>query len=185
MINFELKSCGNLSEEFKIRGVSDFYAAMKFIKNLPYGRNSNRKDFSLVLKEIKGTCSSKHALLKSIAIENNQSEIQLKLGIFKMNGENTPKIKDILDQYGLDYIPEAHNYLKIQGEIYDCTTQNSSEMNFAQDLLQEIEIQPEDVSDFKIKFHKNYLEKWIADKSYSLDEIWKVRESCIKSLSSN
>ena len=35
------------------------------VKNLPYGRNANRYDFSLVLSENKGTCSSKHAFLKS------------------------------------------------------------------------------------------------------------------------
>lgn len=184
MIDFELDSDFSISELFRQNGVHTFSDAMSFVKNLPYGRNSNREDLTLVLTEAKGTCSSKHALLKYLADENLQPEIKLMLGIFKMNGENTPKVKSILDKYDLKYIPEAHNYLKIQGKIYDCTTQNSSEINFVNDLLEETEIQPADVSDFKIKFHKDFLRNWIADKSICLDEIWKIRESCIKSLSS-
>jgi hypothetical protein len=42
----------------------DFEALIEKVKNIPYGRNSNRTDFSLVISENKGTCSSKHAFLK-------------------------------------------------------------------------------------------------------------------------
>lgn len=185
MLDFELNKELPISKSFRNLGVNSFSEAKQFVKNLPYGRNANRQDFSLVLKEQKGTCSSKHALLKSLADENKHSEVQLMLGIFKMNGINTPKVKNTLEKYGLEYIPEAHNYLKMDGEFFDCTSRNSLEINFLNDLLKEKEIRAEDVSSLKIDYHKKFLKKWIQDKSFSLEEIWLIREECINSLSSN
>ena len=36
-------------------------------------------------------------------------------------------------------------------------------------------------------FHKNFLKKWISDENipYSLEEIWQIREQCIKDLQKN
>ncbi len=183
MINFELNKDLSLSKSFRDLGINSFSEAMNFVKDLPYGRNSNRSDFSLVLKEQKGTCSSKHALLKSLADENQHFEVMLMLGIFKMNGINTPKVKSILDKHHLDYIPEAHNYLKINGEIFDCTTKNSSEINFVNDLIEEREILPEDVSELKIEIHQDFLKNWCKKNKLDFEEIWKIREECIIVLS--
>jgi hypothetical protein len=84
---------------------------IQHIKYLPYGRNTNSEYFSLVLKEHQGSCSSKHALLKSIALENNFNNIKLILGVFKMNSKNTPKISSILEKHNIEFIPEGHCYL--------------------------------------------------------------------------
>ncbi|MEO8071760.1 MAG: hypothetical protein ABI686_00790 [Acidobacteriota bacterium] len=56
---------------------------------MPYGRNSNRADFNLVLKENRGMCATKHALLAALAAEHNQP-VFLTLGIYEMNEGNTP-----------------------------------------------------------------------------------------------
>ncbi len=45
----------------------NFDELIEKVKNIPYGRNANRYNFSLVLSENKGTCSSKHAFLKDFA----------------------------------------------------------------------------------------------------------------------
>ena len=106
--------------------------------------------------------------------------------MFRMNGENTPKIKSVLHNYNLEYIPEAHNYLKFKNQILDFTKKNSSENDFINDLLEEIEIEPHQINQFKIEFHKNYLKNWLNENPethYSLDELWKIREECIKALS--
>lgn len=183
MLDFELNSDKSISKKFHELEIYTFSDAMNFIKNLPYGRNSNRENLILVLDEMKGTCSSKHALLKSLANENEQSEIKLMLGIFKMSESNTPKIKNTLNKFEVEYIPEAHNYLKINNKIYDCTTSNSSELNFINDLILEIDIEPHQVVDFKVGFHKKFLKDWIKSQPFSLDEIWKIRELCIADLS--
>lgn len=185
MSNFELNSELFLGKSFQKLEIHSFFEAMTYVKNLPYGRNSNREDFTLVLKEKMGTCSSKHALLKSLADENNHSEIQLMLGIFKMNGINTPKVKETLEKFRIDYIPEAHNYLKINSTIYDSTTQNSSEINFVPDLLEEIEINPEDVSSKKVEIHQSFLKNWCRINQLEFEKIWSIREQCIRDLSSN
>lgn len=155
-----------------------------YIQKLPYGRNSNRHDLSLVIVEEKGTCSSKHAFLKAIAEENKIPNIQLILGMYKMNNSNTNIGTTIIDN-GLNYIPEAHCYLKINGTRVDITSNDSSFEKIEKDLLSEREINPSDISEFKVTYHINYLKKWIKQKriSMSFDEVWNIRERCIAYLS--
>lgn len=123
--DYKLKSTDELTELAKNHGIESWNKLTEFIKNLPYGRNKNRTDLGLVLSEMKGTCSSKHALLKSIADLNNVQNIDLVIGIYKMNELNTPKIENELTKNSIEYIPEAHCYLKINGKRIDLTTRKS------------------------------------------------------------
>ena len=68
---------------------------VSYIKELPYGRISNREDLTLVLSEQKGSCSSKHVLLKTVAVENQMEDVGLFIGIYKMTRENTPGIGSV------------------------------------------------------------------------------------------
>lgn len=184
--NFKINSDQEISQLFKQNHCFDFHSASEFIRNLPYRRNLNKDNLSTVFTDNCGTCSTKHAILKTLAEENNQSDFKLILGMFRMNGENTPKIKSVLHNYNLEYIPEAHNYLKFKNQILDFTKKNSSENDFINVLLEEIEIEPHQINQFKIEFHRNYLKNWLAQNPhipYSLDELWKIREECIKALS--
>ncbi len=154
------------------------------VKNIPYGRNSNRLDFSLVLSENKGTCSSKHAFLKDFADKNNIQNIKLYIGIFKMNEQNTAKIAPLLSENKINYIPEAHCYLKINNQPIDATTTDSFYEKIKNEIIEEIEIIPNQVSEFKVKYHKNFLKKWILEtnQSHTFEEIWQIREQCITRL---
>ena len=155
------------------------------VKNLPYGRNANRYDFSLVLSENKGTCSSKHAFLKDFADKNEIENVKLYIGIFKMNEVNTPKLGDLLSRNNIKYIPEAHCYLKINQIPVDATTSDSFYDKIKQDIMEEIEIIPNQVSDFKVEYHKAFLKKWITktNQNNTFEEIWEIREQCIEKLS--
>jgi hypothetical protein len=53
--------------DFAARGVADFRAAGRYLQHLPYGRTADRADFVAVLREGRGTCSTKHALLAALA----------------------------------------------------------------------------------------------------------------------
>lgn len=184
--NFDINSDQEISKLFIKNNCSDFHSASEFVRNLPYRRNLNKDNLATVFIDECGTCSTKHAILKTLTEENNQPDFKLILGIFRMNGNNTPKIKSVLETYNLNYIPEAHNYLKFKNLILDFTKKNSSENDFIDDLLQEIEIRPHQINQFKIEFHKNYLKKWLSEHpeiSYSLDDLWKIRELCIQALS--
>ncbi|MBL4708347.1 MAG: hypothetical protein JKY48_07925 [Flavobacteriales bacterium] len=157
---------------------------IQFVRHLPYGRNANRKDLKLVSFEKKGNCSSKHALLKRVADANNIADVQLILGIYKMNHLNTPNIGNVLIEKSIDFIPEAHCYLKINGERTDITSHQSNFKNLQKDIVQELEIQAEQVAEFKVNYHKDFLRKWILENKMQIgfDEIWQIREKCISNL---
>ena len=180
-----LHSDRTLSKLAKALGLNTWEALVEFVEKLPYGRNSNRSDFSLVLKEKMGTCSSKHALLKSIAIENDFEEVEQILGIYKMNESNTPGVGTIFLSPQINYIPEAHSYLKINGQYFDYTNQEASYQRIANDVLHEQTINPEDVVERKVELHKSFIKNWISDLNLnlSLEEVWAARETCIKNLS--
>lgn len=165
--------------------MNNFERLIEKVKQIPYCRNTNRTDFSLVISENKGTCSSKHAFLKDYADKNNISNVKLFIGIFKMNQINTPKITSILQENKIDYIPEAHCYLKINKIPLDATTIDSFYDKIKYDIIEEIEIEPYQVSEFKVKYHQEYLKKWIqkTNQAKTFNEIWKIRELCIQKLS--
>jgi len=73
-----------------------FKSATDFVANLNYGRNVNKDDLKTLFDDNCGTCSTKHALLKTLADENGFNEIKLVIGIFKMNSENTNEISETL-----------------------------------------------------------------------------------------
>ncbi len=179
-----LKNAGPLSQLAIKLNLENWEGLTQFVRELPYGRNANRHDLGLVLTEQKGTCSSKHALLKAIADENN-FDVKLLLGIYKMNHINTPGIGNHLIDNHLEFIPEAHCYLEIAGKKFDYTTTNSSIERIQNYILEELEIQPNQVSEFKVELHKKYIKKWAVSKqlTISFEELWEIREHCIKNLS--
>jgi hypothetical protein len=183
--NHKLHSNDSLSLLIKQKNIKNWEALTNHVKGLPYGRNENRKDFTLVWTEQRGTCSSKHAFLKHIANLNNLPNIRLILGMYKMNSINTPKIGDVLSNHNLDYIPEAHCYLKIDDKRFDYTSSASSFERLKNDVLLEKKIEPQQVAEFKVDYHKGYLKDWIKtnDIPFSFEDIWTIRELCIANLS--
>ena len=69
--DFDIKSTGQISKEFVDRNILTFNQATLFIKELAYGRNADKNNLTSVFMDNCGTCSTKHALLKRLADENN------------------------------------------------------------------------------------------------------------------
>ena len=161
-----------------------FQELIDTVRQIPYGRNSNRYDFSLVLSENRGTCSSKHAFLKDFADKNQIPNVKLMVGIYKMTEKNT-NIGNILSQHSIDYIPEAHCYLKIDDNVVDVTSTDSDFSKIEKDILDEIEINASQVADFKVDYHKSFIKKWIINTNQrkTFEQIWNIRETCIEKLS--
>ncbi|MGJ1204342.1 hypothetical protein [Sphingobacterium lactis] len=184
--NFELRTSGNVGRAFLNLGVTTFHEACRFIQHLPYRRPVDQTTLIAILHEHCGTCSSKHAVLKLLADEHGIEKIKLYIGVFKMDGVNTPKIKERLHENGLAYLPEAHTYLRYMDKIFDFTDPKSSPQDFENDLLVEREIQPGEIYVDKVKFHQEFLSSWLVmnpDMVYTLEEIWTIREGCIADLS--
>lgn len=181
--NFEITSTRKVSAHFRDLNLRTFADAADYIKNLPYKRNIDKTDELSVLKDQGGTCSTKHAVLKRLADENNYGEVKLMLGIFSMKASYSEKLLPVFEKYGIVEMPEAHNYLRIKGKAKDFTAKNCKE--FETELIIETEIQPEQITEFKVNYHKNFLQKYLEKNPqipYDLDEFWKIREECIEAL---
>jgi hypothetical protein len=185
MFNFSLSLNSPLSKLLLTKEITDFKSAIAYIHQLPYGRTSDRSDYNLILLENKGTCATKHAFLKQLAIENNQDAVELYIGIYQMNETNTKGVGSVLNNYNLDYIPEAHTYLKINGNLLDITRATENKTSFEDSLLTEQQILPHQIGDFKVNWHQTFLKQWITDEQlpYAVQEIWNIREECILALS--
>ena len=186
--NFDIKSTGQISKEFSDRNILTFNQATLFVKELAYGRNADKNNLASVFTDNCGTCSTKHALLKKLADENNFETVKLIVGIFRMNKNNTPEISATLLQNNLEFIPEAHCYLKFEDQILDLTKINSNPKDFVADLIEEVEILPEQITEYKVNYHRNYLATWLDNNKQiklSLNDIWKIREQCIQDLANH
>ena len=141
---------------------------IRYTHQLSYGRNSDRQNPRLVLLD-----------------SNNIPDVQLILCLYKMKAENTPGIGSILNQNGLPFIPEAHCYLTIDGMRVDITKTSSQIERIIPDIIEEREITPDQVSNYKVQYHKAYIKQWIQtiNTSYSFTDIWNLREQCIRNLS--
>ncbi len=183
--NFDIKSTAPISKFFQSLEISSLQEALNYVKHLAYGRTSNRNDLSSVLQEGRGTCSSKHALLKYLADENGHDYIKLVMIIYAMNGVNTPGVGAVLQRANLHAIPEAHCALQIGNEFLDVTTAQSHPALWINDVLDARSISVDDISQ-KEAWHRSYLLTWLKQKNLdlSLSNLWAIREACIAALSS-
>jgi hypothetical protein len=178
---------GDISDAFVRAGVTDYQAAASFISRLPYGRNTIGHDPLIVMRERRGTCSTKHALLRRLAAEQNV-DVALVLGIYEMHERNTPGVGPILNKYGLAALPEAHCYLRFRDYRVDVTREiNAHPTEAITQFLYEKDITPEQIDDYKTRLHREFLSRWIAETGNAvgqgLDNVWRIREECIAALS--
>jgi len=166
---------------FTRRGIFTFQSACDYVHKLPYGRNTDRSDWALVLQENKGACSTKHALLKALADELF-IDIDLVVGIYAMTAKNTLGIAQVLSKHNIEYIPEAHCYLKFKNTRYDFTRFNATAIEPINEFYSEKSITPHEIGDVKVNFHTNYIYRKYGREAFK--KIWSIREECIKAISS-
>lgn len=143
---FSIEPNGTISEAFLRRTISTFYDACQFISQVPHGRNGNKNELLSVLTTHCGTYRTKHALLINLALENNFKNLKLVIGLFEMNAVITPKIAALLNTKQLNFIPEAHCYLKYEHQVIDCTHSNNTSIDFVLNLIEEPEIKPHQIT---------------------------------------
>ncbi len=173
-------SDGEIASEFREFGIESFRAAASHVRDLPYGRNSDRSNYRLVLDEGRGTCSTKHALLAALALEHGAG-IELRIGIYLMSGINTPGTARVLRRHGLPGLPEAHCYLAYRDERIDVT---GVEGGVIAKFLHEESIKPIQIGPYKVERHRTFLQTWALERRLDPDHVWRVREECIAALSS-
>jgi hypothetical protein len=140
----------------------------------------------MVLLENKGTCSTKHGLLALFAQEQNLP-IALHIGIYEMNGLNTPGVGPVLETNCLTGIPEAHCYLKYRSQRFDVSAaRTDARRQPIERLLVEIEVSPEQTGAYKANFHQQFMRNWMKaaclPRVFTFEQLWEVREACIHAL---
>ena len=180
-----LADCGPSSAALRAAGCDTFRAAAAYLHALPYGRNSDRADYTLVVREGRGTCSTKHALLAAVAAEQ-RLPVSLTIGIYAMSEANTPGVAGVLAAHGLASIPEAHCYLTYRGERIDITRSGVTPPLATARLEREWTIQPSQIGAHKLHLHRTYLARWLRahpEVPLTIEDLWRVREDCIAALS--
>jgi hypothetical protein len=177
--DFALDFSRPLGGRFAALGVRDYRDAARYVRSLPYGRNSDRSDWGLVLSVGRGTCSTKHALLVELAREYDW-RVALMLGVYEMDEANTPGVGAVLKANGLRRVPEAHCYLAHGGVRVDLTRQGGGGQ--IERFLHEEEIEPRQIGDYKVAAHKRFVRRWAEEWGLDPGHVWRVREECIAAL---
>jgi hypothetical protein len=177
---------GPFADEFIARGIADFRGAGRYLQQLPYGRTTDRAEFGAVLREGRGTCSTKHALLAALAHEQGVSAVLI-LGIYEMHERNTPGVGAVLSRYGVPYLPEAHCYLAYDGARIDITRAGGDAAEPIARFLHEEAINPVQIAEYKTALHQRFMGEWITRepeivRGLAFAAVWEIREACVRAL---
>ena len=121
---------GLMSEKFLALGVNTFHEACQYVHDLPYGYNSDRDDLLILFKEDLGTCTTKHAVIGTLAAELD-IPIEKEIGIYRMTEKIVTGTDAILEKYGLPYVPMLHCFLVYDRYRVDLTEGNNNGKNCA------------------------------------------------------
>ncbi|MEJ5357880.1 MAG: hypothetical protein WHT06_04335 [Desulfobacterales bacterium] len=124
----ELSPAGPVSEEFLRREIRRFHDACRWVHELPYGYNSDRDERMILFRENKGTCTTKHAVIGTLAAEQGL-DVRKNVGIYAMTEEIVTGTKRLLDRFGLPYIPMVHCFLVHERFRVDLTEGNRNGKN--------------------------------------------------------
>ena len=178
-------SFGRVGSALRANGLTQFGAAASYVKSLPYGRTLQPADPLSILREYRGTCSTKHALLALAADEMGSSLVTLMSCFFDMNERTTRGVGRVLKTYGLTSIPEAHCYLRIGGSPYDFTGLPKSTESPLDNIFSEEVVAPDELLAEKAVRHRAYIRAWAKQHNFDPEVVWQAREKCIEALSTN
>ena len=181
-LDFPLTGNGPLSSAVQALGLESFAEVAEVIRTLPYGRVADNEDQAAILRERRGTCSSKHRLLATLAHECGHADVSLMIGFYEMSEHNTPGVGSVLAAARVDAIPEAHCYLMYEGRRYDFTGLASGQSSPFDSLIDERSVAPKDLPSVKLKCHREAIARWATKIGLNFERAWQLREECIAAL---
>lgn len=119
---------GPMAAEFRKRQIATFRAACTWVHQLPYGYNGDRDDLYALFKEGMGSCTTKHAVIATLAGEL-ELDVVKNIGIYAMTEEIVSGSGQILEAHGLPYLPMVHCFLAHGDYRVDLTEGNHNGKN--------------------------------------------------------
>jgi hypothetical protein len=119
---------GIISKTFLDMGIDRFIAACRCVHELPYGYNSDKDDLMILFKEKKGTCTTKHAVIGTLAVELGLP-ITKTIGIYAMTEAVVTGTQAVLEAHRLPYLPMIHCFLTSGSVRVDLTEGNRNGKN--------------------------------------------------------
>jgi len=108
--------------------VGTFHEACRWVHQLPYGYNSDRDDLMILFKEKMGSCTTKHAVIATLASELDLA-IHKNVGIYAMTDALVTGTQATLDRFGLPYVPMMHCFLNFRDHWVDLSEGNRNGKN--------------------------------------------------------
>lgn len=124
----EIEPGGIISNTFLELEVGSFIKACAYVHQLPYGYNTDRDDLMSVFEDGKGTCTTKHAVIATLASELKLPIVK-QIGIYAMTERLVTGAEAILERYGLPYLPMLHCFLSDGTHRIDLTQGNANGKN--------------------------------------------------------
>ncbi len=123
-----IDGAGSIASKFLQLGVTNFLSACRYVYELPYGYNSDRDDLLILFKEGKGSCTTKHAVIATLAQELALPVVK-NIGIYAMTEDIVSGTQDILNSFNLPYVPMLHCFLVYDKYRVDLTEGNHNGKN--------------------------------------------------------
>lgn len=170
-----ISGSGVISQKFSGLNINTFLDACRYVHELPYGYSSDKDDLMILFKDNMGTCTSKHAVIGTLAAELD-IPIAKNIGIYRMTAEIVTGTDTILGKYKLPYVPMVHCFLVYDIYRVDLTEGNRNGKNCAIDeFLYTEKVIP------NIPARDEYLlyRKALKDRILTLEELRRIDMKCI------
>lgn len=156
-----IKPACMISDQFLTIGIDSFIDACRYVHRLPYGYNSNRDDLMILFKEKMGTCTTKHAVIATLAAELSLA-ITKSIGIYAMNEIMVSGTDKILKKYNLPYVPMLHCFLEYGPYRIDLTEGNHNGKNSPiENFLHTVIVKPDITEKEEYALYRNALKNYI------------------------
>ena len=119
---------GPMGRIFTGLAIGTFHEACRWVQQLPYGYNSDRDDLMILFKEKRGSCTTKHAVIATLAAEL-ALPIHKQVGIYAMTEALVTGTREILARYRLPYVPMLHCFLNYRDHRVDLSEGNRNGKN--------------------------------------------------------
>jgi len=183
--NKEIKGSGCVGKKFVELEIDDFHRACGWVRDLPYGYNSNHSDPLIIFAERRGICSTKHGVIALLAQELGL-DVHRMLGFYKLDENIVSGIHEILEKHGLSYIPQIHCFLSFHMNFVDLTKDDCHARKKGLDEFDVMfRVQP-DLSEMEeLEYYKLGLEYYIMSDeklaNVEKDDLVAILQECNKS----